>query len=100
MTFLVTREGQDPEVGILLCQLHQLAVVDIRLPSSGGHVHNHTDLARVLAQVHLEADHVTCNTVSTLSTSEAPDISVICTPYLVPVNVSGRELIDVLLALG
>lgn len=74
-TKLVAGEGEDGQ--LILClvvfveQLYQLRIVDLGLASSGGHVHNHTDLARVLAQVHL-----------------------------VPVNVSGRELIDVLLALG
>ena len=57
MTFLVTREGQDPEVGILVCQLHQLAIVDIRLPSSGGHVHNEEDMSPVLVQT----DSITVN---------------------------------------
>ena len=47
---LVAREGQDPELRIFLCQLHQLAVVDVSLASSGGHVDDDQDLALVLGQ--------------------------------------------------
>ena len=47
---LVAREGEDPELRIFLCQLHQLAVVDVSLASSGGHVHDDQDLALVLSQ--------------------------------------------------
>ena len=47
---LVAREGQDPELRIFLCQLHQLAVVDVSLASSGGHVDDDEDLALVLVQ--------------------------------------------------
>ena len=47
---LVAGEGEDPELGIFLRQLHQLAVVDVRLASPGGHVHDDQDLALVLGQ--------------------------------------------------
>ena len=47
---LVAREGEDPELRIFLCQLHQLAVVDVSLASSGGHVDDDQDLALVLGQ--------------------------------------------------
>ena len=47
---LVAREGQHPELRIFLCQLHQLAVVDVRLASPGGHVDDDQDLALVLGQ--------------------------------------------------
>ena len=47
---LVAREGEDPELRIFLCQLHQLAVVDVGLASSGSHVDDDEDLALVLGQ--------------------------------------------------
>ena len=47
---LVAREGEDPELRIFLRQLHQLAVVDVGLASSGGHVDDDEDLALVLGQ--------------------------------------------------
>ena len=47
---LVAREGQNPELRIFLCQLHQLAVVDVCLASPGGHIHDDQDLALVLSQ--------------------------------------------------
>ena len=49
---LVAREGQNPELRIFLCQLHQLAVVDVCLASPGGHIHDDQDLALVLGQTH------------------------------------------------
>ena len=57
---LVTREGQDPEFRILLCQLHQLAVVDISLPSSGGHIDNYKDVAFILVKAYSLALNI-CN---------------------------------------
>ena len=47
---LVAREGEDPQPGIFLRQLHQLAVVDVGLASPGGHVDDDQDLALVLGQ--------------------------------------------------
>ena len=49
---LVTGEGQHSDLRVLLCQLHQLAVVDVCLASPGGHIHDDQDLALVLGQTH------------------------------------------------